>query len=105
MNRTIKFRAWYGSHDLPQMVHFEVPTHFPTMQFTGLHDKDGNDVYEGDILETTDLDIKKRETVTWVVNGAGFNINQATINEFKMVIIGNIWEDQKEARTASIENN
>ncbi len=66
--REIKFRAWYGSKMIPvsllekfadRMVvnnYMNIgPGHL--MQFTGLHDKNGKEIYEGDILGTTPNDI------------------------------------------------
>lgn len=67
--REIKFRAWYGNE-----MHYEIQgwgegafwTNFrletfgdvistiPVMQFTGLKDKNGKEIYEGDVIEFTD---------------------------------------------------
>ncbi len=53
MKREIKFRAWYGKEmdyfKLGETNHY--PSNvmdFPVMEFTGLNDKNGKDIYDGD---------------------------------------------------------
>lgn len=59
-NRVIKFRAWNNSKAVQSMLYWshlkQVPfqelgqKHLVLMQFTGLHDKNGKEIYEGDVI-------------------------------------------------------
>lgn len=68
-------------------------------QFTGLYDKNGNEVFEGDILLFKDLKpLWDDQTVVvgWSEFGArfetgGFNIRLCTVNE----IIGNVFDNKE----------
>ena len=99
--RPIKFRAW-DAHDkkmlewlevqkLP-MLTLEMTLGTPFMQFTGLLDSKGKEIYEGDIVKRS-----KSYEVIWlgygwwlrnIKDGASFPIGRYEVYE----IIGNIYE-------------
>lgn len=126
MNREIKFRAWdnenkymvtskqgvftalrnsmdivrqddgyYNDGDLlkPNKEKYTL------MQFTGMFDKNGKEIYEGDIVEITRECIYEKGIIIFK-NGCFFIKSKETLlalyncelNNYKVKVIGNIWE-------------
>ena len=121
--REIKFRAWdgelkwmvddvfacsTGAFDTPDKgyntpyIEIEPKPHYIVMQFTGLQDRNGKDIYEGDVVEShSTFDVSSYiRTVVWGKHcGLEFNpLSGFTLckeNESYFEIIGNIHESPK----------
>lgn len=108
--REIKFRAWDGSrlrswNDIVETIGFH---HWiikgcegvEVMQYTGLKDKQGKEIYEGDILKLNYEAIsmigyvKQQSDGEWIFYKDKGNFLGVHHNMNKIRIIGNIYEDK-----------
>ena len=118
MNREIKFRAWdnvdfmssqFTLQDVQERK-IEFTLDCVVMQFTGLKDSKGVEIYEGDILQSERNDAYKYYVVfedgsfcanhTTLKNHEGNPLRWGLLNRFNelrdisMVVIGNIHQDK-----------
>ena len=124
--REIKFRGWnpnnkcwlYGFYLQNRRAHFVCPDEFAhgkswddyeilpeTLgQFTGLTDKNGREIYEGDIVSTTAHGCRYVERVVWHENslGGGYSFSfvghgcgPACHKKDIMEVVGNIHDNQE----------
>lgn len=134
MNREIKFRAWVkGKMILPEYAdkedfsiladgtpveineyghegyQFTSRIEAELMQFTSLQDKNGKDIYEGDVLRCTDPDNEQATVFPVEFNDGGYSVEWlgmfnhgeadlmliawASKQDFSFEIIGNIYDN------------
>jgi uncharacterized phage protein (TIGR01671 family) len=123
MDREIKFRAWVESNKamckVEKILSFENDMHFildddtsdlgnhygasllwaELMQYTGLKDKNGKEIYEGDIIEfKVGNDVRVRDSVSF--RGGSFILTKRVellrtqiVPHKEPIVIGNIYEN------------
>lgn len=134
MRREIKFRAWkrptktlaYGVYPHGSYVCFPNSLPLPEdkqtpysgdkqdgyfearkcelMQFTGLHDKNGKEIYEGDIV-TTNYPTVKNMADAWVVEFGHTGMYQMAVGSFKQSIHELVYNDWKLEVIGNIHEN
>lgn len=131
-SRAIKFRAWdkkneamagaiepfnqlgairlyntIGKDSDERPTHYPMDTDLELMQFTGLHDKNGKPIYEGDVVDGAYYNERKKFVVEWSDKYAEYyELSSYAESEDgwdpkEMEVIGNIYENPELLKEAS----
>lgn len=103
--RDIRFRAWDGKNMFYNWINLAVVgTNFELMQFTGLIDKKGKEIYEGDIVQvkkddwwrpSIEFGWSKDDEYGWLMNYKGQKHLITGVDRVaeRFEVIGNIYEN------------
>lgn len=93
--REFKFRAWQREND-PEIPIVPDREDCILMQYTGIKDKNGKEIYEGDILkyETGYMDSVTYEDGCFMTTGnSSCDYLHCSVGRYHPVVVGNIYEN------------
>jgi uncharacterized phage protein (TIGR01671 family) len=107
MNREIKFRAWEFDNNSGKMIYgYEsyigeaLQNAYPIMQYTGLIDKRGKEIYEGDVIKYKSFNIENSIVLVpslfefhWFQELKDMLDKEQYPNQCNIVVVGNIYEN------------